>query len=274
MTALTGETGAGKTLLIEALSLLLGGRADPSIVRAGSADATVEGRFVAGAGPDHAGGGDAGGDGGGDEPDDSEITLSRSVVPGGRSRAWVNGRMTPITGLTETGSALVELHGQHQHRSLIHATAQGQALDEYGQVDLSELQRARSRLRSLTDESASLGGEVAQRAREMDVLRYQIDEIESPASKTMPKTADSNWKKTGWPPPPPIGKPRPKPWRHWPRHRSEAHWTAWQKRREPWPGGRRWRRSRLGSVPRWQTSRISPLICGMSSNPGKTIPNA
>src|ERR1035437_10283924 len=179
MTALTGETGAGKTLLIEALSLLLGGRADPSMVRAGSADATVEGRFVDGAGPDHAGGGDVGGDGGGDEPDDSEITLSRSVVPGGRSRAWVNGRMTPITGLTETGSALVELHGQHQHRSLIHTTAQRQALDEYGQVDLSELQRARSRLRSLTDESASLGGEVSQRAREMDVLRYQIDEIES-----------------------------------------------------------------------------------------------
>src|ERR1035437_4526611 len=98
MTALTGETGAGKTLLIEALSLLQGGRADPSMVRTGSADATVEGRFVDGAGPVHAGGGDAGGDGGGDEPDDSEINLSRSVGPGGRSRAWVNGRMTPITG--------------------------------------------------------------------------------------------------------------------------------------------------------------------------------
>ena len=175
MTALTGETGAGKTLLIEALSLLLGGRADPTIVRAGSADATVEGRFVAAAGPDHAGGGG----GGGDEPDDSEITLSRSVVAGGRSKAWVNGRMTPITGLTETGSALVELHGQNQHRSLIHTSAQRQALDGYGQIDLSKLQLTRSRLRSLTDESASLGGEVAQRAREMDVLRYQIDEIES-----------------------------------------------------------------------------------------------
>ncbi|HVB92816.1 MAG TPA: DNA repair protein RecN [Acidimicrobiales bacterium] len=172
MTALTGETGAGKTLLIEALGLLLGGRADPTLVRAGSAEATVEGRFGPGTGPhpdaslfDE------------DDPDDGEIILGRTLVAGGRSKAWINGRMAPVTTLATTGSALVELHGQHQHRSLVHTAAQRQALDEYGGIDLAELLAARSQLRVLTDESASLGGEVDQRAREMDVLRYQIDEI-------------------------------------------------------------------------------------------------
>jgi DNA repair protein RecN (Recombination protein N) len=174
MTALTGETGAGKTLLIEALSLLLGGRADPTLVRAGSADATVEGRFGPGTGaPDDGRLFDE------DDPDDGEIILSRTVVAGGRSKAWINGRMTPVTTLTTTGSGLVELHGQHQHRSLVHTAAQRRALDDYGGIDLSELTAARSRLRALTDESASLGGEVGQRARERDVLRYQIEEIES-----------------------------------------------------------------------------------------------
>jgi DNA repair protein RecN (Recombination protein N) len=185
MTALTGETGAGKTLLIEALSLLLGGRADPTMVRAGSEDATVEGRFGPGTDdPDEDTAPDRDADG--DQPGlldaldgDEEVILSRTVVAGGRSKAWINGRMAPVTTLTTTGSALVELHGQHQHRSLVHSAAQRQALDEYGEIDLSDLLRARARLRALTDESGSLGGEVEQRAREMDVLRYQIDEIDS-----------------------------------------------------------------------------------------------
>ncbi|HWE71266.1 MAG TPA: AAA family ATPase, partial [Acidimicrobiales bacterium] len=180
MTALTGETGAGKTLLIEALSLLLGGRADPTLVRAGAADATVEGRFVPGPDGDGPGGGPV--ESAADEDgfdDGGEIILSRSVVAGGRSKAWINGRMAPVATLTATGTGLVELHGQHQHRSLVHSAAQRHALDDYGGIDLSALQAARARLRALTDESASLGGEVEQRAREMDVLRYQIDEIES-----------------------------------------------------------------------------------------------
>ncbi|MGH9097007.1 MAG: DNA repair protein RecN, partial [Acidimicrobiales bacterium] len=176
MTALTGETGAGKTLLIEALSLLLGGRADPALVRAGSDDATVEGRFGPEAGAAHPPEASLFDD---DDPDGGEIILSRTVIAGGRSKAWINGRMAPVATLTTTGSALVELHGQHQHRSLVHTAAQRQALDEYGGIDVSELTGARSRLRGLTDESASLGGEVEHRMREMDVLRYQIEEIES-----------------------------------------------------------------------------------------------
>jgi DNA repair protein RecN (Recombination protein N) len=175
MTALTGETGAGKTLLIEALSLLLGGRADPTLVRAGSDDATVEGRFGPGPGIDHQPDASLFDD----DPDGGEVILSRTVIAAGRSKAWINGRMAPVTTLTTTGSALVELHGQHQHRSLVHTAAQRRALDDYGRIDVTTLTEARARLRVLTDESALLGGEVEHRAREMDVLRYQINEIES-----------------------------------------------------------------------------------------------
>src|SRR5664279_5344727 len=162
MTALTGETGAGKTLLVEALGLLLGGRADPSTVRAGAAEALVEGRFV-----DPAAGEPAG-----------ETLLARSVAREGRSKAWVDGRMVPIGALAEVAGDLIELHGQHQHRSLVHSDAQRRALDLFGGIDLSLLGAARQHLRRLSGESEALGGDARQRAREVEMLRYQIDEIE------------------------------------------------------------------------------------------------
>ena len=171
MTALTGETGAGKTLLVEALGLLLGGRAAPAVVRAGVDEAVVEGRF------------DQGADGGspdGDDPD-GEILLARSVVRGGRSRAWIDGRMASIGTLAEAAAGLIELHGQHQHRSLVHSDAQRHALDTFAGIDLGDLQVARRQLRVLTDESEALGGDARQRAREVDLLQYQIDEIDGAA---------------------------------------------------------------------------------------------
>ncbi|MHB1710130.1 MAG: DNA repair protein RecN [Acidimicrobiales bacterium] len=174
LTVLTGETGAGKTLLIEALNLLLGGRADPTLVRAGSEEAVVEGRFAWSPSPQAI-------DGVGPEDGGTETVLARSVVAGGRSRAWVDGRMTPLAALSAAGSSLVELHGQHQHRSLVHVGSQRQALDRYGRIDVSDLLRAGSQLRKLIEESTSLGGEAAQRDREMDLVRYQIAEIEAAA---------------------------------------------------------------------------------------------
>ncbi len=175
-TALTGETGAGKTLLVEAIGLLLGGRADPAVVRAGAEEAIVEGRF---AGPP--GTGDIVDEIGGDEPDGDEIVLARSVVRGGRSKAWIDGRMASIGALSEAASGLIELHGQHQHRSLVHTDAQRAALDAFGDVDLSALESARLQVRRLGDESADLGGDARQRAREADLLRYQLDEIDAAA---------------------------------------------------------------------------------------------
>jgi DNA repair protein RecN (Recombination protein N) len=165
MTALTGETGAGKTLLVEALSLLLGGRADPSVVRSGADEAMVEGRFS------------LGGDGSGTGA--TELVLARSVARAGRSKAWIDGRMASIGVLAEQAAQLIELHGQHQHRSLIHTDAQRHALDVYGHIDLGPLESTRSELRRLTQESETLGGDARQRAREVDLLRYQIDEIQT-----------------------------------------------------------------------------------------------
>ncbi len=181
MTALTGETGAGKTLLVEALSLLLGGRADSSVVRSGTEEAIVEGRFLVPSGravpPDGPEGADTGE--AGDEP--REITLARAVPRSGRSRAWVDGRMATVGTLAETAVRLIELHGQHQHRSLVHTDAQRRALDAFGRIDLDAWSDARLRLRLLDEESAALGGDARARAREVDLLRYQIGEIEGAA---------------------------------------------------------------------------------------------
>ena len=94
LTAVTGETGAGKTMLMGAIDLLLGGRADPSIVRPGAAEAVVEGRFVGG---------------------DEEVVLRRVVPADGRSRAYVDGHLATAASLAEHGSRLVDLHGQHAH---------------------------------------------------------------------------------------------------------------------------------------------------------------
>jgi energy-coupling factor transporter ATP-binding protein EcfA2 len=172
MIALTGETGAGKTLLVEALGLLLGGRADPSVVRAGADEAFVEGRFLLAGNrrrPDRT-----------DRPegDQAEIVLARAVVRGGRSRAWIDGRMASVGALAEVAEGLVELHGQHQHRSLVHPEAQRQALDHYAGIDCGPLDAARLRLRRLIDEREALGGDARQRAHQRDLLDFQIAEIE------------------------------------------------------------------------------------------------
>jgi DNA repair protein RecN (Recombination protein N) len=159
MTALTGETGAGKTLLVEALALLLGGRADPTLVRSGATEAMVEGRFAEGA--------------------DEQVILARAVAKAGRSRAWVDGRMASVSGLAEVGAQLVELHGQHLHQSLVHGAAQRAALDGFADIDLTPMHAARNRLRVLQSESDSLGGDARQRARDADLLAYQIAEIEA-----------------------------------------------------------------------------------------------
>ncbi len=160
MTALTGETGAGKTLVVEALQLVLGGRANPGMVRAGAAEALVEARFVVGS-----------------DGAEREVVLARSVPADGRSRAWVDGRMAPVGGLGEAAADLVEIHGQHEHRALTGAGAQRDVLDAFAGTDLSRVRALRSQLRALDDALASLGGDEQQRAREADVLRYQVDEI-------------------------------------------------------------------------------------------------
>ena len=164
MTAVTGETGAGKTMLVEALELLVGGRADPMLVRSGAEEAWVEGRFVA---------------------EDDEIVLARAVPASGRSRAYVDGRMAPVSALAEAGARLVDLHGQHAHQSLLGAAAQRAALDTFAGVDHAPLIAARVALREVDTALAGLGGDQRGRAREAELLHFQLAELEA-ASVTDP----------------------------------------------------------------------------------------
>ena len=160
MTALTGETGAGKTLLVEAIELLVGGRADPVLVRPGAPEARVDGRFVVG---------------------DDEVVLSRVVPSSGRSRAYVDGRPVPVGALAEHGTRLVDLHGQHAHQSLLSTPVQRAALDRFAGVDLGPLSAARARVAEIDDALAALGGDERARARELDLLRFQVSELEAAA---------------------------------------------------------------------------------------------
>jgi DNA repair protein RecN (Recombination protein N) len=160
MTALTGETGAGKTLLVGAIDLLVGGRADGSVVRHGATEAVVEGRF---------------------ELSDDEVVLRRVVPREGRSRAYVNGHLATVSELAEWGRRLVDLHGQHAHQSLLSGPVQRSALDHYGGIDLAPLHTARKELAALDERLAALGGDERERARELDLLRFQISEIDAAA---------------------------------------------------------------------------------------------
>lgn len=159
LTALTGETGAGKTMLVEAIELLVGGRADSTIVRHGTAEARVEGRFV--------------------DIDGAERILARVVPATGRSRAYVDGRLATVASLTDIAGDMVDLHGQHAHQSLLSTTTQREALDLFGQVDLGPLRAARALLTEIDAGLAALGGDERLRAREIDLLRFQVDELDA-----------------------------------------------------------------------------------------------
>jgi DNA repair protein RecN (Recombination protein N) len=160
LTALTGETGAGKTMLVEAISLLVGGRADATMVRPGASEARVEGRFVLG---------------------DEEYVVARVIPADGRSRAYLNGRLATVGNLAELGDRFVDLHGQHSHQSLLSASEQRDALDRYCATDLSPLRAARARLTEIDASLAALGGDSKARARELDLLRYQAAELRAAA---------------------------------------------------------------------------------------------
>ena len=163
MTALTGETGAGKTLVVDAIELLVGGRADPVIVRAGATEAWVEGRFaVPGA-------------------DDTEVVLARAIPASGRTRAYIDGRLATIAQLAEWGARLVDLHGQHAHQSLLTPSVQRGALDRYGGIDRRPLVEALAEVRRIDEQLAALGGDERARAREIDLLRFQVTELDAAA---------------------------------------------------------------------------------------------
>jgi DNA repair protein RecN (Recombination protein N) len=162
MTVITGETGAGKTLIVDALDLLCGGRADAALVRDGADEARVEGRFVDG---------------------DEEVVLARTIPAVGRTRGYIDGRLASATELGERGRALVDLHGQHAHQSLLVPAEQRELLDRFAGAPAaaarSALLVARAARRQVDEELAAIGGDDHLRARTIDLLRYELDEIDA-----------------------------------------------------------------------------------------------
>ena len=174
---LTGETGAGKSIIVDALSLLLGGRADGGMVRSGARQSRVEGIFLLG----------------GDlsqrieaalneyeiDAVEEEIILAREVNLDGRNTCRVNGRIVPLRLLNTLAQHLVDIHGQNQHLSLLRVREQMDILDQYGglwplRTEVAELARRLTEARRELDRLRRDEQELAQR---VDFLRYQVGEI-------------------------------------------------------------------------------------------------
>jgi DNA repair protein RecN (Recombination protein N) len=178
LNVLTGETGAGKTMVVSALELLRGGRADADRVRSGATTAVVDGRIH----PLPEGVGEWVG------ADDEDLVVSREVSAqdgGARSRARIGGRLAPVSALAEVMDALVEVHGQSDSARLSSPAVQRELLDRFGgpavREALGAYQTTYRAWRAAEDELARLRADARDRAREIDRLRFELDEIDAVA---------------------------------------------------------------------------------------------
>ena len=175
LTVLTGETGAGKTMVLNALGLLLGARSDASAIRKGQEQAFVEGRWLL---PKDALNRITES---GIEIEDGELLVSRSISSEGRSKATVSGRSTPVGVLTEIGENLVVVHGQSDQIRLKSASAQREALDQFAGTSLakllSEYEQIYSAWKLAANRLTVLSTESSTRAREADEIRAAVEEL-------------------------------------------------------------------------------------------------
>ncbi|MGA5053409.1 DNA repair protein RecN [Streptomyces cellulosae] len=176
-TAVTGETGAGKTMVVTSLGLLLGGRADAALVRIGARNAVVEGRIAVPEGsPAVVRAEEAGA-----ELDEGTLLVSRTVSAEGRSRAHLGGRSVPVGLLAELADDLVAVHGQSDQQGLLKLSRQRQALDRYAgyavAVPLGKYAEAYKRLRAVAAELEEITTRARERAQEADMLRFGLEEI-------------------------------------------------------------------------------------------------
>lgn len=176
-TVLTGETGAGKSLLIDAIALLVGGRASTDQIRSGEDEAQLEAAFsLSDTHPllqrlrvhDVIG------------QNESELILRRVLSRSGRHRVYVNGRLCPLRVLEELGGTLVDIHGQHEQQSLLATAKQLDALDGFGHLDelRGKYERTYQEWKELHRQLETLQRDVIDRARHEDMLRFQVQEIE------------------------------------------------------------------------------------------------
>ncbi|MDQ4053708.1 MAG: DNA repair protein RecN [Actinomycetota bacterium] len=184
LTAITGETGAGKTMVVTALGLLLGGRADTGAVRSGAKQARVEGVVSSIRLPELAGAVDLAGG----EVEDDRVVLARNVSAEGRSRAFVGGASVPVATLAEIAQPLVAVHGQSDQHRLLQARAQRDALDRFGGAKLAKLLTAYAatygRLQAVQGELDEVTSSARERAREADLLRFGLSEVEAVAPES------------------------------------------------------------------------------------------
>jgi len=174
LTVLTGETGAGKTMVTVGLSLALGARASASLVRSGAKAARVQARFDAPA--------DAG-----EWAEDGEVVLARAVAADGKSSARVGGQIATASALADLGASLVEVHGQHQAQRLLAAATQTAFLDRFAGdahlVAIAGYREVHERLRDARIAAERLREAARDRERELDLLAYQVREIEAIAPR-------------------------------------------------------------------------------------------
>jgi DNA repair protein RecN (Recombination protein N) len=174
MTAITGETGAGKSILVDAISLLLGDRADSDVIRHGAERADLSALFdlddlpAARAWLAER-----------DLDRDGECQLRRVVARAGRSRGYINGVPQPTQALRELGEQLVDIHGQHEHQSLLRREAQRQLLDDYAghQALAAELAERYQTWSQLRRELRELRQAASERDARLDILRYHLREL-------------------------------------------------------------------------------------------------
>jgi DNA repair protein RecN (Recombination protein N) len=175
LNVLTGETGAGKTMLAHALDLLLGGKARSGIVRPGAAEAYVEGIFALDTRMRALLGERL-------SEDADELVLARRVWADGRTRAYLGGRAATVSDLREVGGELLAFYGQHEHRRLMLASAQLEVLDGFCGSDQaarrSAVAAAYAEVRACTRRAEELGALDGARERELDLLEYELREIE------------------------------------------------------------------------------------------------
>ena len=170
LNVITGETGAGKSLLIDALELLLGERPRASLVRKGATEARVTGRFLVpgGALPEEW-----------REEGERELVLARALSAEGRTRAWIDNRPATARALRELAELLVEIHGQNEHQRLFQPAEQTRLLDEFGALgaQLAAYRTARAQWLALRVELAGFEARARERAEREDLLRFQAREL-------------------------------------------------------------------------------------------------
>ncbi len=176
LTVLTGETGAGKSILVDALQLLAGGRPGPEMIRHGAERAEICGTFDLADAPEALGrwlqaqalGGE-------------ELIVRRVLSADGRSRAWLNGQAVPAQLLREAGNLLIDIHGQHEFQSLTRSACQRELLDEYGRLEplLAEVGAAYRQWQERRSRSLELESAARDREARLELLRYQVGELEA-----------------------------------------------------------------------------------------------